>query len=201
MRAIVALCPPHFLLNVTLDSRAPHHGRLRRRPDPGARRGDAAGGAPVRQAPIAHPYDVVVVTNMGYPADTTLYQSVKGMSVAAEGVREGGAILLVAGCEEGIGSDDYDGGPARGAESPEALLQRILHTEQPRARPVADPVPGDGAGQGARARCTRMLTPEQTRAAHVEYPAPTPQRPCESLSRQRRRRAATAPCSCCPTAR
>jgi len=26
-------------------------------------------------------YDVVVVTNMGHPADTTLYQSVKGMSI------------------------------------------------------------------------------------------------------------------------
>ena len=35
--------------------------------------------------PVSKPFDVVVTTTMGYPADTTLYQAVKGMSVAAEG--------------------------------------------------------------------------------------------------------------------
>jgi len=103
--ATVAMCPPHFLINVTLGGD---------RNVTGVFAGDlgAAHEAAVAQArsqhlvTVAKPFDVVVTTNMGYPADTTLYQAVKGMSVAAEGVREGGAILLVAGCEEGIGSDD-----------------------------------------------------------------------------------------------
>jgi nickel-dependent lactate racemase len=128
--AVVAMCPPHFLLNVTLDSE---------RNLTGVFAGDLtpAHAAAVEQArkqylvSVPYPYDVVVTTNMGYPADTTLYQAVKGMSVAAEGVREGGAILLVAGCEEGIGSTDYEEG-LRAAASPAALLERILHTEQPR---------------------------------------------------------------------
>jgi nickel-dependent lactate racemase len=128
--AVVAMCPPHFLLNVTLDSE---------RNLTGVFAGDLtpAHGAAVEQArkqylvAVPRPYDIVVTTNMGYPADTTLYQAVKGMSVAAEGVREGGAILLVAGCEEGIGSTDYEEG-LRAAESPAGLLERILHTEEPR---------------------------------------------------------------------
>ena len=130
INSIVEMCPPQFLLNVTLDSE---------RGVTGVFAGDLtpAHEAAIAQAkaqyllPITHPYDIVVVTNMGYPADTTFYQAVKGLSVAAEGVREGGAILLVAGCEEGIGSHDYIHG-LQAAESPAALLERILHTEQPR---------------------------------------------------------------------
>jgi nickel-dependent lactate racemase len=130
MVAVAAMCPPHFLLNVTLDSE---------RNVTGVFAGDlmAAHEEAVAQARVQYlvsvpkPYDIVVTTNMGYPADTTLYQAVKGMSVAAEGVREGGAIVLVAGCEEGIGSDDYAEG-LRAANSPDALLERILHTEEPR---------------------------------------------------------------------
>ena len=130
INAATAMCPPHFLINVTLDSA---------RNVSGVFAGDLA---PAHEAAVAQaraqylvsvprPFDIVVTTNMGYPADTTLYQAVKGMSVAAEGVRDGGAILLVAGCEEGIGSDDYAEG-LRAAESPAALLERILHTEEPR---------------------------------------------------------------------
>ena len=130
MQAITALCPPQFLLNVTLDGERRLTGVFAGYLAPAH---DAAVEQASRQyqALIAQPYDVVVVTNMGYPADTTFYQSVKGMSVAAEGVREGGAILLVAGCEEGIGSDDYVEG-LKQASSPAALLELITATEQPR---------------------------------------------------------------------
>lgn len=123
MRAIVALCPASFLLNVTIDTERRLTGVFSGDLEPAH---DLAMAQAVRQyrAPIAHPYDVVVTTNMGYPADTTFYQSVKGMSVAAEGVRHGGAIVLVAGCEEGIGSDDYVAG-LKEAASPAALLDAI----------------------------------------------------------------------------
>lgn len=128
IQATVALCPPHFLLNVTIDTD---------RRITGVFAGDVAmahGKAIVQaatqyQVPITHPYDVVVVTNMGYPADTTFYQSVKGMSVAAEAVRDGGAIVLVAGCEEGIGSDDYIAG-LHEAGSPRELLDLICADER-----------------------------------------------------------------------
>ncbi len=166
--SIVNLMPPQFLLNVTLDNQR----RLT-----GVFTGDlaAAHAAAIEQAarqyqaPIAHPYDVVVVTNMGYPPDTTLYQAVKGMSVAAEGVREGGAILLVAGCEDGIGSLDYEEG-LMVAESPAALLERILHTEQPRHDQWQIQCQAMVQTK-ARVLVHSKLTPEATRAAHLEYAA------------------------------
>jgi nickel-dependent lactate racemase len=53
--------------------------------------------------PIPHEFDIAVTTNGGYPSDINLYQSFKGLSVAAKGVREGGALVLAAECAEGLG--------------------------------------------------------------------------------------------------
>jgi len=69
-------------------------------------------------------FDIVVSTNMGYPADLNLYQSVKGMSVAARAVREGGAIVLAAECRDGLGLAEYVELLTSEA-SPRALLERI----------------------------------------------------------------------------
>ena len=48
-------------------------------------------GTPRRASmrPVAEPFDLVITTNSGYPLDMNLYQSVKGMSAAAQVVREG----------------------------------------------------------------------------------------------------------------
>ena len=166
IRAIVDLLPSDFLLNVTLDSRRRLSGVFAGDMD-AAHAAAIAQSASQYQAPVPHPYDVVVVTNMGYPADTTLYQSVKGMSVAAQGVREGGAILLVAGCEEGIGSRDYEEG-LRASSSPSDLLEGILHTEQPRHDQWQIQCQAM-VQMKARVLLHSKLTPEQTRAAHLEH--------------------------------
>jgi nickel-dependent lactate racemase len=73
---------------------------------------------------IDHLYDIVVTTNMGYPADLNLYQSVKGMSVGAQAVREGGAVVLAAECRDGLGLSEYVELLTSEA-SPAALLERI----------------------------------------------------------------------------
>lgn len=52
--------------------------------------------------PVQHEYDIVVTTNSGYPLDQNLYQTVKGMRVAARIVRTGGAIILATRFEDGI---------------------------------------------------------------------------------------------------
>jgi lactate racemase len=166
MQRITGLCPPQFLLNVTLDNQRRLAGVFAGEPA-------AAHAAAIRQAArqyqvaLPHAYDIVVVTNMGYPADTTLYQSVKGMSVAAEGVREGGAVLLVAAGEEGSGSRDYEEG-LRAASSPRALLERILHTEEPRYDQWQIQCQAMVQTK-ARVLLHSRLTTEQTRAAHLEY--------------------------------
>ena len=48
--------------------------------------------------PVPAPFDVVVGSNSGYPLDQNLYQSIKGVSAAAEIVRPGGAIIVAAAC-------------------------------------------------------------------------------------------------------
>jgi len=77
-------------------------------------------------APCPKPFPIVVTTNGGYPLDQNLYQSVKGMSAAAQVVCEGGTILAAAECRDGF--------PAHGNfrnlmfehESPAAILETIL---------------------------------------------------------------------------
>jgi len=56
---------------------------------------------------LSEPVDAVVVSSAGYPLDTTFYQAIKGLLTAVEIVKQGGSILLVAACSEGIGSKPF----------------------------------------------------------------------------------------------
>lgn len=51
--------------------------------------------------------DIAVVTNGGYPLDQNLYQAVKGMTAAEAAVRPGGVILMLAGCADGVGGENF----------------------------------------------------------------------------------------------
>ena len=59
----------------------------------------------VVKATVPEPVDAVVVSSAGYPLDATFYQAIKGLLAAAEIVKPGGGIILVAECREGIGSE------------------------------------------------------------------------------------------------
>jgi lactate racemase len=54
--------------------------------------------------PVAHPYDIVIASAGGYPKDMQLYQAVKSLKNASSITKPGGAILLVARCEEMFGN-------------------------------------------------------------------------------------------------
>jgi nickel-dependent lactate racemase len=75
--------------------------------------------------PVDGLFDIVVTTNSGYPLDLNLYQSVKGMSAAAQVVREGGAIIIAADCWDGIPDHGEYGQMLLEAESLESLLAKI----------------------------------------------------------------------------
>jgi lactate racemase len=101
MREVALRTEPTFLLNVALNSR---------REITGVFAGDmlaahAVGCEFVRanaMVGVDELYDLVITTNSGYPLDQNLYQSVKGMSAASQVVREGGAIIIAAACEDGL---------------------------------------------------------------------------------------------------
>lgn len=101
IHAAVALCPAEFLVNVTLD---PAHQIT------GIFAGNMVAAHRTGCAAIMHQaiglekqyFDLVITSNAGYPLDQNLYQSVKGMTAAAQLVREGGAIVLIAECRDGF---------------------------------------------------------------------------------------------------
>jgi nickel-dependent lactate racemase len=93
---------PTMLLNVTLNERKEvtgvFAGELAAAHDAGI-----AFAQRVYVRRIPHAFDIAVSTNLGYPSDLNLYQSYKGVSVAALGVRDGGAVILAAECCDGLG--------------------------------------------------------------------------------------------------
>jgi len=132
-REIALSAPPTFSLNVALNSR---------RQLTGVWAGElmavhAAAVAFVRATamrPVARAYDVVVTTNSGYPLDQNLYQSVKGMSAAARALRDGGDIVLVAECADGLPAHGVYADLLAAAASPAAVLARV----EAAPTPIAD---------------------------------------------------------------
>jgi nickel-dependent lactate racemase len=106
IHAAVALCPPEFLINVTLDPAHRITGIFA-----GEYRSTHRCGCEhlSQDAPIVDQqrFDLVITSNAGYPLDQNLYQSVKGMTAAARLIGPGGTIVLVAECRDGL--------PAHGA--------------------------------------------------------------------------------------
>jgi nickel-dependent lactate racemase len=124
VRRVALATQPAFIVNVTLNERKEitgvFAGEMVEAHDAGIAFAENA-----YLQPVPRRYDIVVATNMGYPADINLYQSVKGMSVAAQAVKEGGAIVLAAGCADGLGQAHYAEMLAW-RQTPQELLDMVL---------------------------------------------------------------------------
>jgi nickel-dependent lactate racemase len=125
IREAALMVQPIFLLNVTLNRdkqiTAVFAGDLQE--------AHAQGCAFVRKSamvPVRQPYDIVITSNSGYPLDLNLYQSVKGMSAAAQVVKDAGTIIIAADCWDGIPQHGQYGRLLREAESPASLLE-VIH--------------------------------------------------------------------------
>ena len=122
---------PAFLLNVTLNRdqaiTGVFAGAL-----PAAHDAGIAFARRTAMIEVAAPFDIVITTNAGYPLDQSLYQSVKGMSAAAQIVRPGGAIILAAACADGIPEHGLYGELLRSAGSPADVLAMVRAFDPPR---------------------------------------------------------------------
>jgi nickel-dependent lactate racemase len=67
----------------------------------------------------------VITSNSGYPLDLNVYQAVKGMSAAAQVVREGGSIIVAADCWDGIPEHGDYGRLLAEEDSVASLLQTV----------------------------------------------------------------------------
>ena len=73
--------------------------------------------------PMDHPVDLLVTSGGGAPSDVNFYQAVRGMQVGVPVVRAGGAVVLVAECAEGVGSEPLYTW-LRDANCPDDVLRR-----------------------------------------------------------------------------
>ena len=94
------LCPPDFSLNVTLNRHHEITGVFAGDLEKAHQKGIEFVRKTAMQA-VPKPYDIVITTNSGYPLDQNLYQTVKGLSAAAQIVKEGGVIIAAAECSDG----------------------------------------------------------------------------------------------------
>lgn len=120
-----SLVPLDFCINVTLNRERRitgiYCGEVL-----AAHRAGCAFARETAMIPCPKPFLIVVTTNSGYPLDQNLYQTVKGMSAAAQIVSEGGLIVTASRCNDGF--------PAHGNfrkllfehDSPRAILETIM---------------------------------------------------------------------------
>jgi nickel-dependent lactate racemase len=78
--------------------------------------------------------EIAITGNGGYPLDQNIYQAVKGMTAAEACCKDGGTIIMVAGCSDGHGGDCFYR-TLSGAGSPQALLEQVLRVPQEETPP------------------------------------------------------------------
>jgi lactate racemase len=124
MRAVALHTNPSFLLNVSLNVKHEITGIFAGN----MLSAHSKGCAFVKEnamREVDKPYDIVITTNRGYPLDQNLYQTVKGMSAANQIVRQGGSIIMVAACEDGLPNHGRYAALLAEAGSPQGVIDMI----------------------------------------------------------------------------
>ena len=80
--------------------------------------------------PVQSPFDIIITTNSGYPLDINLYQSIKGMSAAANVVKKGGAIIMATACQGGIPDHSSYSNLLHSNTTPGGLLASIMSSSE-----------------------------------------------------------------------
>lgn len=120
---VIGFVPIDFILNVVLDEKktiikavAGHHIHAHRE---GCRFLDS-----LYKVEIPQKADIVITTPGGYPKDINLYQAQKALDNAKHAVRDGGTVILLASCTEGMGEEVFERW-MNNAGSPESLIRDI----------------------------------------------------------------------------
>ena len=182
VRACGSLAPVDFCVNVTLNAEK----RITRFFSGDVMAAHEAGCAFVRENAMIRcesRYPVVVTTNGGYPLDQNLYQSVKGMSAAAQIVEPGGLIAIAAECADGFPDHGNFRSLLLDHESPQAILDTVLAPDfsmfdQWEAQKLAM------IRMDARVALRSGLPEDEVGRAHMEPAADLGRFVCEELDRR-----------------
>jgi len=116
---------------------------------------------------FTEPFDIVVTTNSGYPLDQNLYQTVKGLSAAAQVVKPQGVILCASECADGLPNHGEYHRILRERSSPSALLEMISTPGHNRHDQWEVQVQAQIQQRASVYLKTEGLTDEEVRAAHL----------------------------------
>ena len=118
-----ALCGVDYIVNVVLDE----HKQIVRAVAGDSIQAHRAGCAfldTLYGKEIPRQADIVLVSQGGAPKDLNLYQTQKALDNAKHAVRDGGVIILVGACQEGLGEDTFQRWIEEAA-APEDLVRRV----------------------------------------------------------------------------
>jgi len=107
MEEVAQLITVDFLVNVVLDEQKHVAGSFAGDPIEAHRRGCEMLDEHYK-CKIQQKADVVIVSAGGFPKDINLYQAQKALDNAKYAVKDGGEILLVAACSEGLGESTFE---------------------------------------------------------------------------------------------
>ncbi len=126
-REMAALCPPHVIVNVTLN-RAKQITGIFCGEMIATHNAGCAAATHEALVPVQKRFPVVVTTNSGYPLDQNFYQTVKGISAAARIVEPGGVIVVVSRCQGGLPDEGEFRNILSSPKTNDELLQDINAT-------------------------------------------------------------------------
>lgn len=101
------LCPIHFIVNAVLDEHK-HIVYAAAGDVIKAHRNACAYLDKMYRKPIPEKADIVLVSQGGAPKDANLYQTQKALDNSKHAVKDGGTIILIGACNEGLGSKKFE---------------------------------------------------------------------------------------------
>ena len=123
LEEVIGICPVDFILNVVLDEHK--HivhavaGDVLQAHREGCKYLDR-----LYRVSIPERADIVIVSQGGAPKDLNLYQTQKALDNSKHAIKDGGTIILVGSCREGLGQKTFEEW-IRDANAPEDLTTRI----------------------------------------------------------------------------
>ena len=124
IRAGGSLIPVDFLINITLNRRRNITGFFVGDPILAHEKG-CLFCRDTTMVECEDPFDIVVTSNSGYPLDQNLYQTVKGLSAAAQILKPNGLIIAASRCNDGFPNHGNFKQFLFEHDNPQAMLDKI----------------------------------------------------------------------------